>query len=464
VFADYSEPLPVRHIDRGIVRRWKRVLSALLSIVGLAMLSFVAGATVMFFQAPSSLFLSKALLGARTWYDGEPGFSSPRDLATSPALRSGVDRPERTFDGYTLYACEASEKKSGTQAFLINMRGETVHRWAVPFSRLWPNPSHLESRVPDSAVCIFACHLYPNGDLLAVFHRQVEPHGCGLAKLDKDSKVLWTYGASIHHDVHVTEDGTIYTLQHKSVDDLPKGLERIGTPTIIDWLLMLSPEGKLLREPVSILGAFQDTPYAVLLDGLKWPFKRHVSPGGSTAAARIYEFGGHDPLHTNSVRVLDRNLATRFPLFKAGQVLLSIRSINVLAMLDPESGKIVWATRGPWYAQHDAQFLDNGHLLLYDNLGVAMGSRVLEYDPQTQAFPWSYGGPQGAEFFTSERGACQRFPNGNTLVVNSEAGEMIEVSRDYEVVWSSFADSYVTTARRYTAEELPFLEGQQVRP
>jgi hypothetical protein len=443
------------------------LVSALLAMLGATFLGFLGGALVMFFQLPSSELLGKSLLGARTWYDGEDSPSSPRELAAAPAVRTEVDRPDRTFDGFTLYACVGSSMpdRPGTQAFLINMRREVVHRWAIPFSRVFPSPAHLKTPVPDSGVCFFACHLCPNGDLLTVFNGQGKPVGCGLAKLDKDSKVLWAYPAAIHHDVHVAADGTIYTLLQETVNEMPPGLERIATPCDIDFVVLLSPEGKLLREPISILTAFQDTPYAALLDAVKWPVKRHHPPGGSTAPHVGYDYVMRDPLHTNSVRLLEGDLAAKFPLFKAGHVLVSIRGMGVLAMLDPESGKVVWAARGSWYAQHDAQFLDNGHLLLYDNLGVAMGSRVLEYDPQTQGLPWSYGGPPGAPFFSSERGGCQRLPNGNTLIINSEGGEMVEVTPSQEIVWSSYADGYVTTARRFAADQLHFLDGGiHVRP
>ena len=448
------------------MRQRKFLFSALVAIVGVASLGYLAGAAAMFFQLPSSEFLFKALLGARTWCDGEESPSSPRGLAAAPVARAAIDQPGRTFDGFTLYTYAAfDDAQRRTEAFLIDMRGNVVHRWAIPFSRVWPSPPHLETGVPDSAVCIFACHLYPNGDLMTVFHGQSKPAGLGLAKLDKDSKVLWTYPDAVHHDVHVADDGTIYTLRQEIAKQMPPGLERIAAHCEVDYLVVLSPEGKPLREPVPILEAFQDTPYAALLDALKWPIKRHTRLNGSTAPHVSHEFMARDPLHTNSVKVLGSGLAAKFPLFKAGHVLLSIRDMSSLAMLDPESGKVVWAARGSWYAQHDAQFLDNGHLLLYDNLGVAIGSRVLEYDPQTQAFPWFYAGAPDAPFYSSERGACQRLPNGNTLIANSEGGEMIEVTQGHEIVWSSYVDGYITTARRFTSEQLPFLDGgQRVRP
>lgn len=84
---------------------------------------------------------------------------------------------------------------------------------------------------------------------------------------------------------------------------------------------------------------------------------------------------------------------------------------------------------------------------------------------QNQAVPWVFGGTPGMQFYSSERGLCQRLRNGNTLVVNSEENEMIEATAAQEIVWSCTLDSYLTTARRYSREELTFLDGDvQARP
>jgi hypothetical protein len=186
-----------------------------------------------------------------------------------------------------------------------------------------------------------------------------------------------------------------------------------------------------------------------------------TAPGYDKAVER------RDALHTNSVKVLTRKLAPKFPRFKAGQVLLSLRSPDAIAFLDVDKGKVVWAARGPWKAQHDAQFLDTGRILVFDNRGLPKRSRVLEYDPETQALPWSYTERQG-HFYTHEQGQCQRLPNGNTLIVISEMGEALEVTADKEVVWvvSLQRDmGYFTTTRRYSPQELHFLkEGQRPRP
>ena len=145
--------------------------------------------------------------------------------------------------------------------------------------------------------------------------------------------------------------------------------------------------------------------------------------------------------------------------------ILTERHLDAIAVIDVASGSVVWAARGPWRAQHDPTFLDNGRLLIFDNLGSPRTSRVLEYDPQTQAFPWSYPGEDGAPFRSYERGMSQRLPNGNTLVVDSVGHTILEVTRDREVVWSCSCPEAIHCARRYGPQQLHFLKGDaHVRP
>jgi hypothetical protein len=215
----------------------------------------------------------------------------------------------------------------------------------------------------------------------------------------------------------------------------------------MDYLVVLSPEGKELDRPIPILETFHHSTYAPLLSSLT----RLVGQGS----------GGQptDVLHMNYVRVLTQRLAPRFPRFQAGQVLISLRNTDTIAVLDAKKRSVVWAAQGPWRAQHDPQFLDNGRLLIFDNLGSPRTSRVLEYDPQTQDFPWSYPDESGASFRTDERGMSQRLPNGNTLIVNSQGRQILEVTPDKEVVWSRSFSAFVTTGRRYGPDQLPFLKG-----
>jgi hypothetical protein len=414
----------------------------------------------MFFEVPPAPVLHKAFVGARAWNVRRqaevrtPASTSDQEKPLATAVK--LDKPGKTFDGFTLYMY-ASRSATRSQAFLVDMHGQVVHEWAIAFSQVWPEPAHLAFPVRDRLVCFFGSYLYANGDLLVVFQGlENVTNGCGLVKLDKNSNVIWKYAANVHHDVDVAEDGTIYAIRHAVVDEAPLGLEHIPVPFLADYLVALSADGKELRKPIPILEALRDSPYSPLLCVLDRPGKHAPGP---RVPFLLDEEQRRDVLHTNFVQVLSRKLAPKFPMFKAGQVLFSMRSLDTIAVMDPQQGSVVWAARGPWRAQHDPQFLDNGHLLIFDNLGSPKGSRVLEYDPRSQSFPWSYTGENGlVPFFTNERGMSQRLANGNTLVVNSEGGEVLEVTRGKEAVWSLAVPGIIHTARRYRPEQLRFLK------
>jgi hypothetical protein len=289
-------------------------------------------------------------------------------------------------------------------------------------------------------------------------------------KLDKDSHLLWACSEKVHHAVDVASDGTIYALAHEFVEMPPSAMPNLPVPYLADYLLVISPDGHVQKR-IALLNAFLDSPYSLTLSGI-----RKLSSTGRGQGKLLRETKG-DVMHCNSVKILSRDLAPRFPLFKAGQVLLSFRSLSTLAMLDPASGKLVWAAQGPWRGQHEAQFLSNGRLLLFDNLGGQLieeehrtasdtdgGARVLEYDPVTQAMPWSYTDEDSPTFRAVTRGGTQRLPNGNTLLVDPNGGRILEVTRDKHLVWEYSAPSAIrkhneaiTSAHRYAAKELKFL-------
>jgi hypothetical protein len=439
----------------------RRLVSRCARVIALVSLGYILGAAVIFFDLPSATFLRRGFMGGVAWNEAR------RDEAAGggpPAPAVGrVDKPDKTCDGFTL--CMYG---SGSRAVLINMRGETVHEWHVPFSRLWPAPPHLKGRINDAAVYFNDGHVYPNGDLLVVVEGPINvnnpSNGYGLVKLDKDSGVIWKYAEKCHHDVDVGDDGIIYALTNEIVTTLPPGLGHIPTPCMVDAVDVLSAAGERLKR-LPILEAIHDSPYAPLLGALDRPEGVRAAAAPLVAPFRDDEIR-RDVLHTNAVKVLTTARAAKFPQFQAGQILLSPRQLDAIIVLDPTTGKVVWGARGPWRAQHDPSFLDNGRMLVFDNLGSPRGSRVLEFDPKSLALPWVFPDQAGTPFLSQIRGMSQRLPNGNTLVVNSVGGEALEVTLDREVVWScSTAPTTLNRARRYTPDQLEFLKGaHRARP
>jgi hypothetical protein len=353
------------------------------------------------------------------------------------------------------------------------MRGKVIHQWELPFRQAWPRPPHVPGPVTEEQIHWVRCHVFPNGDLLAVYQAERDtPCGYGLVKLSKDSKLLWKYEGRAHHDLDVDEQGTIYTLAEQVKREAPAGLEYLPTPYVAESLVVLSPDGQEV-DSVPLAEAFRDSAYALVLSTAiaEQAVLRDRVHDASGFDALLGPLSKGDVLHANSVKALTPARAGKFPLFQAGQVLISLRSFDCLAVLDVRQRSVVWAARGPWRIQHDAEFLDNGHLLLFDNHGWHKGCRVLEYDPVTQAIPWAYSDADASPFFASFRGMKQRLSNGNTLIVDPENRRLFEVTRGKEIVWELYCsfpsdrpgpqtgNLAITSARRYRAEELIFLKG-----
>jgi hypothetical protein len=416
---------------------WRELALRCLFGTGVASLTFLLGAAVVHFKLPTSELLDKAFTGGRAWSERQAAEAAEVERSV-PAATVGVDQPARTCDGFTAYATDR-----GTEVRLIDMRGKVVHHWAACFRDIWPTHPHVTAPVRDEHIFYFDGHVYPGGELLVVLHGVGDtPYGYGLAKLDRESRVLWSYAANVHHSVDVGDDGVIYALTQKVVHEVPADLKWLTVPCLVDTLVLLSPEGAELQS-IPILEAFHDSPYAALLSQ---PSPRDVRTTW-------------DVLHTNRAAVLTRALAPHFPRFRAGDVLISVRELDTLAVLRPECRRVVWAARGAWRAQHDPQFLGSGRLLVFDNRGSGGYARVLEYDPDSQACPWVYSGADNPPLVSDIQGRAQRLANGNTLIVNSQGGDLYEVSPAKELAWSCACHATVPWARRYRPDQLPFIQG-----
>jgi hypothetical protein len=302
----------------------------------------------------------------------------------------------RAYAGTNLYV-----SGHGPVATLMTMDGTVLHKWG----RDWFD-DHDESARKDKEFPNHwrRAHLAPNGDLVAIYG------GRGMVKLDAQSKVLWTFDEAAHHDLEVLQDGTIWTLTRRP------GVVPSLSPekkVVEDLVVVLDAEGHVQRR-ISVLAAFGAGPYAPLLN--------RIRPRG-------------DILHTNTIEILDGSLAHKNPAFRAGNVLLSFRTTDTLAVLDPDREAIVWALSGQWQGQHQPTVLANGRMLLFDNRGLGEASRILELDPFTQVVHWRYGEAEGQSFYTRLLGSAARLPNGNTLITESDNGRVFEVTSAGDTVW-----------------------------
>ncbi len=322
----------------------------------------------------------------------------------------------RAHDGLNFYT---SGDFAG--AILMDMRGRIIHIWRYAYLDAWKTGPRDELPLSSKGSGYWRrAYLFENGNVLAIFE------GMALITIDKDSNLIWANLGGYHHDLEVMPDGRIYTLTREA-----HVVPRINPdrPILEDYVLVLDADGGE-TDRLSVLEAFEASEYFGVLEGMK---------------------DAGDVFHTNTIEVLDGRLAEELPAFRSGNVLITMRELPVMAVIDMERREVVWALAGSWVAPHQATVLENGNIMVFDNRGHVGASRVVEFDPVALGIAWVYAGEPPASFFSKECGSNQRFPNGNTLITESDRGKAFEVTPDGTIVWTYVNPAQAGEDREYIA-------------
>ncbi|MHC4089484.1 MAG: arylsulfotransferase family protein [Planctomycetota bacterium] len=363
--------------------------------------------------------------------------------ATKAAGATTFD-PSSVYDGLTIFS-----SGHAPVVYLISLAGEVVHKWEIAFEELWPLDLPFETS-NEQKQFIRRAHVFPNGDLLAVFEY------IGIVKLDRDCNVLWKGLNQNHHDFAVAADGSIVTLVRRPLTskELARkypGFESPDSGIFDDQIAFLDPSGVEMKR-VSLFEAFYRSEYA--------PF---LSP----------KTDREDVFHANSVDIVEGHPEQSG--IAAGEILVSLRNVNAIVSVDVEKGSVSWMLSGKWRGQHQAQLLSNGNILLLNSHGGNRRapwkldqSEVLEINSLTQEVVWRYAGSDESPFFTPWLGYVQRLPNGNTLVTESTQGRIFEVTTEGRIVWEYLNPhragdegeliATVMGAQRVSPEDLEFLQ------
>jgi hypothetical protein len=349
----------------------------------------------------------------------------------------------------------------GFALFLVDAKGERRHEWRIPPSALAQLQGADRWRLPAGHDAIMGAHLYADGDV--VFNINFK----ALVRIDRCSNLVWYLKRNAHHSVFVDDEGFIWLPGRRLVQEARDSLPQVLPPFWDDLILKVSPDGKVVQE-ISLLEAlFQGDYLGLVLEGLQ-DRPRTTSD---------------DPLHLNDVELVSADFARHNDFAKEGDILVSMRTIDAVALVDKDSHQVKYAMSGNVLRQHDPDALDNGNILVFDNRTAkgqhnearyltepqAFGySRLVEIDPQSLEVVWSFEGTEEAPLYTSIQGAQEQLDNGNVLVVESEGGRVFEVDRESrEIVWqfrnrignteAGTLLGRVTGAARHRASDLPFL-------
>jgi len=359
-------------------------------------------------------------------------------LATLPYVASSFDPDhersgvlyhdeDRSYRGLNFY--NASDR---SVARVVDMSGRVLHEWSYAYRS-------AEGIDPGSAPGWHHAELLGNGDILVVLS------DTALIRLDSASRLLWAWDARVHHDVWADDHGDIHCIVRE-----PQMRPELHAelPVFIEKIVRLSSEGRPLEE-LSVYDLLRASRYAYLIPSVAHRrYDEHIT--------------ALDLLHVNHVELFDGSQAGSSPLYKRGNLLISIKSLNAVAVVDGESHEIVWLW-GPnnVILQHQPTLVPGGRLVMFDN--GTRASRILEIDPGSNGIVWSY--ENGERFFSFWGGSVQRLPNGNTLITETDRGRAFEVTPAGDTVWM-FANPDVDSEGnrtniwrmvRYRASDRPFL-------
>jgi len=265
----------------------------------------------------------------------------------------------------------------------------------------------------------------------------------------------------LHIGMAVTDDGVIATtakgvlnaqswcgeaLWQAPLEDAPDGVHR--DPNALDgtdwhhdvahhdgtfWTFV----GPAIAAVDAATGEVVQTIHAV--DMMRWSWNQGLAlmdggtglfnPNGLNKATAVHLLP-RDPFHFNKVEPLPAELAPLYPGLEAGDLLVSMRSSNLVAVLRPSQQRFVWWRLGMTSRAHDATFID-GDIEVFNNAPFtappAPTIRRLDFDD-----------PRGVEdiFQLDQFGMVMR-QKGNferdgdrLLTVDDDAGRMIAADMD----------------------------------
>jgi hypothetical protein len=327
--------------------------------------------------------------------------------------------PEAVQPGVTLVTSHwKDEDKSYPGARLINMDGNTLHEWRVHPDKIWPESPYKDYAAGtknEENNYIHGIWLLENGDI--VFNIEY----LGLVRMNACSEIVWKLPYRTHHSVFADDDGNFWVSGLKWTEYRKDEYWHLQPPFVDETLVKVSADGEILRE-IDVLKAIYDSGFEGLM---------------------VTSHRTKDVTHLNDVEVLSNALAPAFKSFNSGDLLVSLRNLNAIFVIDGKTEIIKWHLIHPLIHQHDPDFTSDGKIIVFNNRddgtqnGIFSGqSRILEVDPDTKAITTKWPILPEQNFYSATGGKQQYLPNGNLLITEAQAGRILEIEPNGNIVWS----------------------------
>jgi len=389
-----------------------------LFIISLCFFSLLYG----FFAFPLKWFPYTLIQDAITYFNENFDTSQRKWYYVKTDYKTTIPLYDQNSAYNSLSLVTALDKNNQLSAKVIDMQGQMVHEWHVDWFDLWPDPTHIpksDDAYPRSrpGTDIHGAIMLENGDLIFNYSY------LGMIRLDVCGKVVWRLPYRTHHSIHLDEHGNLWVpglYRHETpLNNFPNQKPPYEEPTIIK----VSLEGEILEE-ISIIDLLLENE----LDGMLFL---------SSFGGNFTEVSG-DPLHLNDVETFPDFMEEG--VFKAGDIMMSLRNINSIIVFREENLEVVKIISGMFVRQHDPDFIDGNTISVFDNYSIAPAefggeSRILILDFLNGENSIYYSGNELNTFFSIMAGKHEWLPNGNLLIVESTKGRAFEIDTEGNIVW-----------------------------
>ena len=298
--------------------------------------------------------------------------------------------------------------------WLFNDQGQHLHSWPIDYKAIDLDGPSNGTDMPHGL------YVFEDGSILVNFDQ-----GDIMARLDACGEPIWVRKGIFHHSIERADDGTFWTW---------RAADSTSAYSHFQYLVNFRGDtGAILNEYSLIDDLLKTSSLTTTIFG--------IPPDYEYQKANIAPENKLDVFHPNDIEPLPSELAPRFPNFRAGDLLISLRDSNLVAILDPIARKVKWWSHGPWRTQHDPDFGPDGKIWVYDNNGRGERSQLIGIDPGSRRIQTAFSNDELA-FYSESMGKHQRLPNNTTIIVSPDEGRVLETlwSGDMVFEFNNIAD------------------------
>lgn len=296
-------------------------------------------------------------------------------------------------------------------AIMLDPQGKVVHEWHFNTEGIaWEHNN-------DPNIFPHGFEIGRDGSVITAYDA-----GKSLTKYDYCSNVVWRLQGYYHHCITFDGPDAVWVNFGTDVDNLQARKIDYNTGKIIKSIKYI--DIMKANPDIDILGSMQEDSAI----GSKW-----------------YP----DNWHPNDIDPLPQSLARHYPKFKAGDLLVSMRTPNLVFVVDPDTLKVKWWIQGLTRRQHDPDWNNRGTITIYNNNMHRHFSNIVEIDPSTNEYKIVVPG-QKYSFYSWWRGKHQPLPNGGYLITVPDTGRVFEVNANGEVTFD-FLNTYTDDAKELLA-------------